>query len=323
MRAIALTDSGAALLDGFPEPSPRPDQLLVRVLAVGLCGTDVTLASGRRGVPFKPWVLGHEAVGQVLAVGADVVGWHPNDIAVLEPNLPCLTCPTCRRGFTSACAQRGSAGVKTQPGFMAERVAQPAEFAFKAPAGVPLEALVCTEPMAVARAAVRRSGIAPGASALIIGAGAQGLFAAQLLVASGVTPAITDVRADRIELATQHGAVDAASDQRTYDYVFDAAGAPLALKSVLARLNAGARIMCVGESHEPMAISTQELVQAQLTLTGSFIYDHPGDFEATLNDIASGRVHPEAVLAEPFDLADSVSWLMQPSGAGKAWVDLR
>ncbi len=323
MRGIAITDAGVEVLDGLAEPQPAEGEILVRVLAVGLCGTDVTLAAGRREVPFKPWVLGHEAVGEVVSVGPGVSGWWPRDLAVLEPNLPCLACAACERGFTSACSRRASAGVKTQPGFMTEFVSHPAEFTFKAPSTTPIEDLVCAEPMAVARSAVRRSGIEPGSSALILGAGAQGLFTVQILTTMGVVPAVTDLDAERVRLAVRHGAVDLNDDDRAYDHVFDAVGAPAALRAALDRAALGCRVTVVGESHDPLPLSSLELVQKQLTLRGSFIYDHPVDFQSTLKAITQGRVRPHEVLQDPLSLDDAARWLRRPFGAGKAWVDLR
>jgi D-arabinose 1-dehydrogenase-like Zn-dependent alcohol dehydrogenase len=141
MRGVVLARDGVKVTDDLPEPELTSDGLLLRVLGVGVCGGDVALVSGRRPAPSYPWLIGHEAACEVLTVGADVTGWAVGDRAVLEPNVVDLTCPACRRGVTSACWHRDSAGVITQPGFLAEQVAFPAEFAHHCPHDARLEDL--------------------------------------------------------------------------------------------------------------------------------------------------------------------------------------
>lgn len=324
---VALgADGRTAVLPADPLPDgPSAHELELRVLAVGICGTDVTLASGSRAVPSHPWVLGHEAVGEVTRVGADVTGWEVGQVGVLEPNVADLTCEACRSGFTSACANRTSSGVLTQPGFLAQQVVHPAGFVHHAPAGASVEDLVCVEPMAVAQAAIRRAGVGEGDRMLVLGAGSQGLLATQILRARGVEVIVTDLCDERVERARTLGArrLDPAQD-RGFAHVLDTTGSAEAIPQVLAQLAVGAQVTVVGESAAPVALSSQEVVHRQLVLRGSFIYDHPRDFADVLAGIGSGALAPRRILRPPTTLADAAALLTgRTDGAGKPWVDLR
>ena len=326
MRGVVVeADGGVRVRHDLPLPGdPGIGQVLVRILGVGLCGTDAALASGRRAVPTTPWLLGHEAVGEVRRVGPGVRGAAAGDLVVLEPNLPDLTCAACEAGHTSRCAHRRSSGVLTQPGFMTDMVLHPAEFVHRAPAGARIEDLVCVEPASVAAAAVRRSGITAGASAVVLGAGAQGLFAVQCLRAVGVRPLVTDIRPERVDLAVRHGAQPVPATGWQAAYVFDTTGAPAALAGVIDHIAVGGKVTVVGESSAPLGLTSLQLVQRQLTVVGSFIYDHPRDFAAVMDLIGQGAIRPGELLRPGASIDDAPALLADLQGRpGKPWLDLR
>lgn len=320
MRGVILTDSGLAAAHGLPEPLLEPGSVLVRVLGVGVCGTDLAVASCRREVPSHPWVLGHEAAGRVLEAGEGVTGIDVGDLVALEPNYVDRTCPACRNGTTAACANRRSAGI-TVPGYMAEIVSVPQEFVWKAPSGTSVEDLLCIEPLSVAAAAIRRSGIGAGATPLVLGAGAQGLFAVQVLCARGFQPRVVDLQQSRVQLALELGA-RWPSDHETFTHIFDTTGAAAALDSALSRLTRPGTVTIVGESAEPSGLSSQEIVHRQLTIHGSFIYDHPHDFAESMRLVADGTIKPSRILRHRslLDHAASAIW-ESPQKTGKTWID--
>jgi threonine dehydrogenase-like Zn-dependent dehydrogenase len=167
LRAVVLGSQPWSLrVDGdWPEPVAGSGQVIVRVRGVGICGSDLALLSGRRSAPTAPWIPGHEAFGSIVAAGGGVPAGRIGQRVVIEPNFPCRSCAACRAGLTSACQNRVSLGFSA-PGVLADLIAIPAEFAWEVPADWADEDAVCTEPLTVALAAMRRAGVPrPGSGA--------------------------------------------------------------------------------------------------------------------------------------------------------------
>ncbi|WP_413333655.1 zinc-dependent alcohol dehydrogenase [Brevibacterium sp. GP-SGM9] len=344
MRSAEITAPGRVEIVGRPRPQGRlgAGEVRVRMLAVGICGTDLALLSGRRTPPEHPWRLGHEGIGEIAEVGPGTVGLTVGDRVALEPNITCGDCEHCRRGTTSACLVRRSAGVLTQPGFLAEVIDHPSEFCHRIDPAVPLERAVCAEPLAVTAAAIRRSQVRVGAEVLVIGAGAQGLLSISILIAQGHRPFVSEPDRRRRELAVDLGArVFEPGLSPAPEFVIDAAGVPEALGSVVHHLAPFASVTLVGEDHHHLGASSFDIVQKQLRIAGSFIYEHPQDMAAAVNLLA--EVRAERILAPATALEDLPGLLggqdaardgsapAAPAGpAGRAgpagikqWVDLR
>jgi alcohol dehydrogenase/L-iditol 2-dehydrogenase len=240
----------------------------------------------------------------------------------IEPNYCCFACPACRAGFTSACPNRTIVGIGV-PGLIAERVAVPAEFTFPVPDTVTLQDLVCTEPLTVARAAIRRSGIGAGDSCLVVGTGSQGLFLCAALLALGVKPFVVEPHAGRRNLAESLGAVVADGSVGGVRFVFETSGVPAALPPALERLAPGGTAVLIGISTQPLDVAMSTLVYRQLTLVGSLIYDHPHDFADTITALERDDVAPHRVLQAAFPLTEAAAaFASVPSVPGKCWIDL-
>ena len=125
-----LVRPGAIVVDEVADPSPGPDDVLVAVGGVGLCGSDVSVFRGDWPTPSLPWILGHEAFGRIEAVGERVPLERVGERVVIEPNVPCLRCDQCLRGRPSSCVQRASIGMN-RPGALAEKLVVPSPFAWK------------------------------------------------------------------------------------------------------------------------------------------------------------------------------------------------
>jgi threonine dehydrogenase-like Zn-dependent dehydrogenase len=332
MRAVVLGKEPWSLRvdDDWPEPRADSGQVIVRVLGVGVCGSDLALLSGQWRPPYTPWVPGHEAFGEIVAVGSGVRAERIGQRVAIEPNIPCLACAACRSGLTSACQDRRSLGFSA-PGTLAERIAVPAEFAWEVPAGWSDQDAVCTEPLTVALAAIRRSGIAGvgasgtsgggasggGARCLVIGAGSQGTMVCAGLLGSGLQPYVIEPHAGRRELAAELGAVPAGEDDGAFDVVFETSGTSAALVSAVQRAAAGGTVVLIGLSSEPAPLATEAVVRRQLRIQGSLTYDHPGDFAAVIRqDLRPGRVlracYPLAEAERAFRAAREVP--------GKTWI---
>ena len=323
MKAIVYTaPQQVMLVDDWPEPECGPTDVVVRMRAVGLCGSDLTVYDGHREVPSSPWVMGHEGGGDIVAVGSDVDGRHVGQRVIIEPNFPCLQCPACRSGVTSGCTTRVILGIN-HPGILAERVALPAQFTWPVVDGWPDEVLACFEPLAVARSAVRRSGVGPGQPALVVGAGSQGIFVAMALLAVGAVPYITDPHDGRVALAEKLGARRADPSDDTYPYVFETAGPPAAFATAMRSVASTGTVTLIGLSHEPVQLLTSDVVRRGLTIVGSIIYDHPRDFADTLEAVSVTDIRPERAVqtGTPPEYAES-AFAEARSTAGKSWIDL-
>ncbi|GAB2738284.1 zinc-dependent alcohol dehydrogenase family protein [Salinifilum aidingensis] len=321
MKAAALTAPERIEIIDAPEPTCGPRDVLVRVLGAGLCGTDSAVVRGSRKVPALPWVLGHEGVGEIIAAGEAVDDRAVGQRVVIEPNYCCRRCEQCRSGFTSGCGDRIAVGLDAA-GVLAERVAVPADFTHPIADDVNIADAVCVEPLTVARAAVRRSGVGPGDRCLVVGTGSQGLFLCQALLEIGTTPAVREPHEGRRELALSLGAASA-QPGRVVDHVFETSGAPGALESAVRHLAPGGRAALVGMNPDAIALSSHRIVTQQWSLTGSLIYDHPADFAETIAAVEEGALAPHHVLQARFSLDSAAdAFTAVAATPGKCWISI-
>lgn len=325
MKAAVLTAPHEMRLVELAEPTCGPREVLVRMRGLGLCGSDLAVFTGSRQVRELPWVMGHEGVGEIVAVGAEATDRRPGQQVAIEPNYCCLRCPACRSGLTSACQQRVIVGMN-HPGLLAEYVAVPAEFAWPADSAVSLENLVCTEPLTVARAAIRRAGVVAGQRCLVIGAGSQGLLLCLALRAIGAHAVVQEPHEGRAALARSLGAElvppDSVSPNSTdLPVLFETSGVPQALRAGLDRLAVGGTALLVGISSRALELTSADLVYRQLTVTGSLIYDHPRDFADTVDGLGGGDLAPGVVLQARYPLdAAAEAFASVRNVPGKAWI---
>ena len=321
MRAVVLEETPWSLhvTHDWPEPSPGSGQVVVRVLGVGICGSDYALLSGSRRAPTYPWIPGHEAFGEIVATGDGVDPARAGERVVIEPNYPCLRCPACRSGVTSMCRDRAIVGF-TVPGLLADYAAVPAAYAWPVPVGWADADAVCAEPLTVALAAIRRSGARAGSQCLVIGAGSQGALLTVALSARGITPHVLEPDEGRRQLAVSLGAKVAGPTDTGYRTVFETSGAEAGLGSAMSRAGYGASIVLIGLGARTTRTDTALLVRRQLTLRGSLIYDHPGDFAATL---ASAVPSPGQVLRARYPLGEAAeAYSAARTVPGKTWISL-
>jgi threonine dehydrogenase-like Zn-dependent dehydrogenase len=305
------------VIDGWPEPQAGSGQVVVRVLGVGICGSDLALVAGTRHPPSLPWVPGHEATGVIVATGAGVDPARIGQRVVIEPNYPCLNCPACRAGQTSMCPDRTAVGF-TAPGMLAELVTLPAAYAWPVPEGWADTDAVCAEPLTVALAAIKRSGAEPGSRCLVVGAGSQGALLCLALLTRGITPFVLEPHEGRRRLATELGAREARGTDNGFSTVFETSGARAALTEATIRAAGGATVMLIGLDGHDIHVDTALVVRRQLTLRGSMIYDHPGDFAATLKSAVRS---PGRVLRACYPLADTETAMRAAREApGKTWI---
>jgi alcohol dehydrogenase/L-iditol 2-dehydrogenase len=321
MRAAILTSAGVIeMTHDWPEPTCGRGDVIVEVTATGICGTDLAFVSGTRIMPESGLIVGHEPFGRIVAVGEDVDPARIGSRVVVEPNYPCGSCAPCLRGITSLCTARRSP-VVNEHGFLAERVAVPADFAWDLPASISDEDAACIEPLAVALSALRRAGDLTHRPRIgITGAGAIGRILADIVVRSGVTPAITDPSRDRLSRAIAMGARPMQEGER-FDAVFESSGAAAAATSAAEMLDPMGILVVVGVGNTPFTVNSTTVVRRGLTIVGSMIYDHPLDYQASIRLIVDGLAHPGGVLGEPFPLERASDALLGASDSpDKTWI---
>jgi alcohol dehydrogenase/L-iditol 2-dehydrogenase len=321
MRAALLIRPGEIVIGDVPEPVPGPDDVRIAVGGVGLCGSDLSVYTGKWTAPEYPWIQGHEAFGTVEAVGERVASDRLGEVVVVEPNIACFECPQCARGLTSSCARRRSVGMN-RAGALAEKLVVPSANAWAVSGPSELD-LVCVEPLAVAEAALRRLGDPVPASALVIGVGSQGLLMSLSLVARGATVLAHDVNPGRLALAASLGAGALSPDDAaaSVDLVVDTVGIPASFEVALRHVAIGGTVLVLSLDATPLEISAQTLVRRQLVIRGSLTYDHPGDFRTTVARVRAGAVAPGRVITDEYPLVEAQrAFAASGSAQGKTWI---
>jgi 2-desacetyl-2-hydroxyethyl bacteriochlorophyllide A dehydrogenase len=312
MKAARLHGPRDLRVESVRDPRPEPGQVIVRMTAAGLCGTDYEIYSGARPVEY-PRIMGHELVGRVEAAAPDVTRVGPGDPVVVEPNYSCGHCPLCREGNRNLCLSRTTIGISADGGF-AELVRVPAQCCWRASPGAGSDALLLAEPLAVVVRAVARAEPKSGETAAIVGAGTLGLLALQLLQARGARVMVTSRSRRRFALASELGAdathatvegplADAArrfSGREGVDLVVETAGTAEAVTHALELVRPGGRVVLTGLPHEPTSLSFFSVVRREVTLIGSMIYQN--EFPEALRLVEGGAVRTAPLITHRFGL---------------------
>jgi L-iditol 2-dehydrogenase len=305
MRAAVLHAPRDVRIEERPVPEPGPREVLVRIGAVGVCGSDVHYYEhGRIGprVVQAPLVLGHECSGVVEALGPGASRHRVGDRVALEPGVPCGGCRECRAGRYNLCRDVRFLGTPPVDGAFTDYVAIHEDFAFPLPDGVSDEAGALIEPLAVAVWACRKAGVTPGDRVLVTGAGPIGLLALQVARASGATEVgVTDLNPRRFELAARLGATAVNGE---YDALIECTGSVAALTEGIRALRPAGTAVVVGMGPDENAVLPLALIQTrELWLTGTFRYANA--YPAAIALAADGRVDLEAIVTGRFDLGET------------------
>lgn len=319
MQAYVLREPRDLQLEERPIPTIGADQVLVRVRAVGVCGSDVHYwHSGRIGpvVVEKPMVLGHECAGEVVKAGADVSHLRPGDRVALEPGIPCGECDLCRAGKYNLCPDVVFFATPPVDGAFCEYVAHKAASAFRLPETVSYEEGAMCEPLSVGIHAARRAGVSLGDSVLITGAGPIGLASLMSAQAAGATTTIvTDLQSTRLELARELGAT-ATADVRTddapalvreltggrgVDAAIECTGASAAMLTGLTSVRRGGTVVWVGTADDAYTIPAVDTIRRGLTIRGIFRYRNT--YPAAIDLIAAGRARVGRLITHRFPLS--------------------
>jgi 2-desacetyl-2-hydroxyethyl bacteriochlorophyllide A dehydrogenase len=282
-------------------------EVLVRPVAIGVCGTDLDIVDGRVDPAFVhyPIVLGHEWSGVVAELTDDVAGLRVGDLVVVEGIVPCGHCAACRHGDTNLCQTYDEYGF-TRDGAARDVVAVPVELVHVLPTATNAEAAALVEPMAVVHRALTRLNVQPGQRALVIGDGTVGLLAAHLLqLWSPAEVVVQGRRPGQAALVAAAGADRFVTEdgEGGFDVVVEAAGAVAATVSAIAAVRRGGRVGLLGFPGPGVTapLVVDDLVNNDVTISGSFSYTS-SSWRSVVGLLASGRIDPSFVITHRFAL---------------------
>lgn len=311
MRAVVLERPNSFQLTDVSDPVPSATEVVIRVAAAGICGTDLHIVDGLFPPTPYPIIPGHEFAGEVVAVGSEVDFLSEGARVAVDPSLFCGHCPACQRQRGNLCAQWGAVG-DTVNGAFAEYVAVPAGNVHSIPDPVSFSEAALVEPLACAVHGLNRLRLTPGASLLVVGAGTMGLLLAQLARRTGAaTLIVVDTDQSRRQLAEKLGFGTAASIPDAlgelpsgYDFVVEATGVPAAGQAALHAVARGGTFMVFGVAPEraTLEVSPFSVYNDEITIVGSMAVLNT--FPAALRMLASGAVDTDVMVSHTFGLGD-------------------
>jgi len=335
MKALLLTAPSRLELVNAPDPRPADDEVLVRVRACGICGSDIHGWDGSTGRRRPPLIMGHEAAGEIAALGAKVTGWRPGDRVTFDSTISCGRCAPCQAGRTNLCENRRVLGVAPveyrQDGAFAEYVALPAHILYRLPAVLTFPQAAMVEPVSIAIHAVQRVKLAPTDVAVVVGSGMIGLFVIQALRWAGVKRVVAvDLAPGRLALARELGATDTIrSDQGDVaaevarltggagaDLAFEVVGISPTLQVAVGCVRRGGSVVLVGNLAAKTDFPLQAVVTREVNLFGSC--SSAGEYPLCLDLISQGVIRVEPMISAVVPLAEGIDWFGRLSAADGA-----
>lgn len=326
MKALLLTGPSQLALVDFPTPTIGDDEVLVRVRACGICGSDIHGWDGSTGRRRPPLIMGHEASGEIVAKGPRVTLWHPGDRVTFDSTISCGTCRFCATGQINLCENRRVVGVSPleykQHGAFAEFVAVPDRILYRLPDTLPFDQAAMVEPVSIAIHAVQRITIKPTDTAVVVGSGMIGLLVVQALRWAGAKQVIAvDLAENRLALARKLGAThtlnpancDVSAEVATItaslgaDVSFEVVGVTKTVNLALAVLKRGGSCVLVGNlSPQTQDFPLQAVVTKEITVTGTC--SSAGEYPLCLDLIARGVIDVRPMIETVAPLAEGASW---------------
>ena len=314
MRALLLSEYRSLSVVDMPVPEPDDDDVLVRVRACGICGSDVHGYDGSTGRRIPPLVMGHEAAGVVERVGAGVRGFAAGDRVTFDSTVSCGRCDFCRRGQINLCDNRMVLGVSCgdyrRHGAFAEYVAVPSRILYKLPDSLAFEHAALVESVSIAVHAVNRHRPKPDAAVIVIGAGMIGVLVLQVLKSKGCRNIVAvDVDSRKLALAQRMGATGTVNPRdgdvpaavrrmtagRGADVSFEVVGHADTVLSAIRSLRKGGTAVLVGNLSPRVELPLQEVVSRELSVLGSCASN--GEIPECIDLLARGVVDVDPIIS--------------------------
>ncbi len=335
MKAFYITHAGKTEIREAVKPTPKPDEVLLKVELVGFCGSDLNTFRGRNPMVTLPRMPGHEVAAIVVELGSEV----PASITIgmrvtLSPYTSCGTCPSCRHGRPNACQFNQTLGVQ-RDGALAEFITAPWQKLYHS-ARLSLRELALVEPLTVGFHAAARGEVAKGDKVLVLGCGAIGLGAIAGAAWHGAEVTAVDIDDAKLATARRIGAAHVVNTAKRNlheelghltnggpDVVIEAIGLPATFKAAVEEVAFAGRVVYVGYAKEPVAYETKLFVQKELDIRGS--RNALGDFADVISMLEQGRFPVDEVITRTvsFDQAGAAlaDWDANPAAVTKILVD--
>jgi L-iditol 2-dehydrogenase len=328
MKALLLSEYKNLSLQDLPQPVAGPDDVLIKVAACGICGSDVHGYDGSTGRRIPPIVMGHEAAGIVAAVGSAVRRFAVGDRVTFDSTVYCGACDFCRKGEVNLCDNRQVVGVScgeySRAGAFAEYVAVPERILYPLPPELSFAEAAMLEAVSVALHGVRVSEVKGGETALVIGAGMIGLLLLQAARAAGCSRVfIADIDSTRLKLAADLGAdqtlqfsgaellneILRLTEGRGVDLVLEAVGRNETVSSAIDCVRKGGTVTLVGNITPQVTIPLQKVVSRQIRLQGSCASS--GEYPEAMQLIAEGKIKVGPLITAVAPLTDGPEWFQR------------
>ena len=322
MKVAVMNGIGEIGFEQRPIPSPKNNEVLVKLEYVGICGSDLHYyETGRIGdyIVEPPFVLGHEPGGVVIEVGADVKHLKAGDRVALEPGKTCGHCEFCKTGRYNLCPEVIFFATPPVDGVFQEYVAHEADLCFKLPDNVSTLEGALIEPLAVGFHAAIQGNARAGQTAVVMGAGCIGLVCMMALKAMGVMKVyVVDIMEKRLEKALELGATDVINASKTdavkaileltdgagCDLAVEAAGTEITTKQAVYMTKKGSNIVLVGYSKSgEMTLPMSLILDKELTLKTVFRYRHI--YPMAIEAVAAGKVNLKGIVTNEFSLDEA------------------
>ena len=325
MKSLLLKEYSQLELADLPVPQPGPEEVLIRVQACGICGSDVHGYDGTSGRRIPPIVMGHEAAGIVTATNSGVSPFKPGDRVTFDSTVYCGECFFCRRGEVNLCDRREVIGVSCgdyrRHGAFAEYIAVPERILYHLPEEMSFPEAAMLEAVSVALHAVHVSGDLTGQRVLVIGAGMIGLLTMQAAKAAGASCVlIADIDPTRLALAETLGADEvlcSSSDalaaevrKRTQDLgadvVLEAVGRNETIASAIDSVRKGGIVTLIGNITPEITLPLQKVVSRQVRLQGSAA--SAGEYPEAIKLVSSGKIQVKPLITAVAPLEEGPRW---------------
>jgi L-iditol 2-dehydrogenase len=325
MKALLLKDYKQLEVARVPDPVIGPEEVLVRVEACGICGSDVHGYDGHTGRRIPPLIMGHEAAGVIAEVGPNVKQFSPGDRVTVDSTVYCGKCFYCRRGDVNLCDSRNVLGVSCNEyrrhGAFAEFVAVPQHIVYRLPDDLSFEQAAMIEAVSIAFHAVNRTPLKLGDTVVVVGAGMIGQLVIQTLREAGCGKLIAiDLDDRKLQMAQQLGADEGinanAPDlraqvlERTHgrgsDLAFEVVGASAPFNTAVASVRKGGAVTLVGNLSPKVDMPLQQIVTREITLIG--VCASSGEYPACIDLMARGKIDVRAFISAFAPLEEGPMW---------------
>lgn len=327
MKALVMHEYKHLTYEEVPTPSPKKGEVLIRLQACSVCGSDVHGFDGSSGRRQPPLIMGHEASGIIAELGEGVTDYKVGDRVTFDSTIYCGECDMCKAGKVNLCNSRMVLGVScdeyNRDGCFAEYVVVPDYILYRMPDNVTFTQAAMIEPLSVAYHAATRTPVTPNDSVLVVGIGTIGLLTMQVVRSFGAKQIIAvDIDDSRLELARKNGATHTINskdpdaleqilalteDGQGVDIAMDATGIESTVNLCIKSVHLDGRVVLIGNLAQNMNFPLQYVVTRQISLFGSCA--SAGEYPQCLDLIASGQVEVDSMISKIVPLEEGDKWM--------------